>query len=245
MEKNFALLIVIYLLFNYSKKNFNIKEKNYIQIDKENTIKKTQIEIFEINKQTKIILLDMIKKIHNIFIQNKILYYISDELLYGYKKNKKLNKYCEYINIYVIEETFDIDLFKQKLRYTDMKILRNFGFYKIISDKIDSINKYSICINLFLVEKVKDKIKHCGKINEWYFNLFQLKKNEHEFDDIFPLQKVRFENMYICIPNDPEKILEGVYGKNYKNNKNFNNIYSPLSYLYTKITGIRNKSLSI
>lgn len=90
----------------------------------------------------------------------------------------------------------------------------------------------------------KNKIKHCKRINGLYYNFFQLHKNEHDFDDIFPLEKVRFENMYICIPNDPEKVLKKIYGNIYKK-KNVNNIYSPISYLYTKITGIRNKSFSI
>jgi hypothetical protein len=161
-------------------------------------------------------------------------------------ENKKFNKYCEYINIYVIEETFDIDFFKELIKYTDISIVRNFGFYKIISNKINHINKYSICINLFLVEKVKDKIVYCQTINEIYFNLFQLKKNDnHNFDDIFPIQKVRFENMYICIPNDPEKIINKLYGNNYKSKVTFNNIYSPISYIYTKLTGIRNQSIEI
>ena len=96
------------------------------------------------------------------------------------------------------------------------------------------------------MEKVKDKILFSSNTNPLYLKIFQLRdKNEHEFDDIFPIQKIRINNMNLCIPNNYEKILSQIYGNNYKNNITLNNNYSPFSFIYTKITGIRDTTINI
>ena len=182
----------------------------------------------------------MLNCAHSIFIKEKIIYYIVDDILYGYQKNKKFNKYSESISIHIIEETFDLENINQIFKNTKFKIINNFGFYKIISRDINLLDRNSICINLFLVEKVGDRIKLCPNINELYCKFFDMKKKyNYSFDDVFPLQKVRFENMFICIPNNIEKILRCSYSEDLNNFK-INNTYSPFPYLYTKITGIRN-----
>ena len=49
------------------------------------------------------------------------------------------------------------------------------------------------------MEKVKDKILFSSNTNLLYLKIFQLRdKNEHEFDDIFPIQKIRINNMNLC-----------------------------------------------
>lgn len=236
MEKNFIFLLIIYLFYTYSQKNFNIKDKHSFTSNQ----KIDKIEVFKINKNTKKILLNMINCIHSIFIKEKIIYYIVDDILYGYKQNKKFNKYSDSINIHVIEETFDFEVIYQILKNTKFKIINNFGLYKIISKDVNLLNRNSICINIFLVEKIGDRIKLYPNINELYCKFFDIKKKyNYGFDDVFPLQKVRFENMFICIPNDIEKILETSYSKDLNNFK-INNTYCPIPYIYTKITGIRN-----
>ena len=235
MEKNFIFLLIIYLFFNYSQKNFNIKEKYF-----KSKYQNDQIEVFKINKNTKKILLNMLNCAHNIFIKQKVIYYIIDDILYGYRKNKKINKYSESINIHIIEETFDFEVISQILKDTKYKIIKHFGLYKIISKDINLLNRNSICINIFLVEKIGNRIQLCPNINELYCKFFDMKKKyNYGFDDVFPLQKVRFENMFICIPNDIDKILEKSYNGDLKNFR-INNTYCPIPYIYTKITGIRN-----
>ena len=179
----------------------------------------------------------MLNIIHYIFMKNKTIYYIVDEILHGYYKNKKFNSYLNSINIHVVEETFSLVETKKILSNTRFVIKKYFGFYKIIYKDMDLINRNSICINIFLVEKVRDKIILSSNINEIYSKFFNLKKKYfYNFNDVFPIQKVRFENIDICIPINPDKIIKELL----KKNLNINNTYCPLTCIYEKFTGIRN-----
>jgi hypothetical protein len=245
MEKNFIFLIIVYLLYKINTNNYNIKEKKYISFNNKNIVQNT-IEVFKINKDTLNILKKMLFNIHNIFMNQKIIYYLSDDNLLSYLKNKKINSFKEYINLYVIEETFDYKKINKIINKTEFKIIKYFGFYKIISKNINIMERYSICINIFEMEKIKDKIKFSSNINPIYLKIFQIEnKNEHEFDDVFPIQKNMISNITVCIPNNPEKILYQIYGENYKNKIKLNNNFSPMSFIYTKLTGIRDTTINI
>ena len=188
----------------------------------------------------------MLFNMHNIFMNQKIIYYLSDDNLLSYLKNKKINTLKEYINLYVIEETFDYKKINKIINKTEFKIIKYFGFYKIISKNVNIIDRYSICINIFEMEKIKDKIKFSSNINHIYLKIFQIEnKNEHDFDDVFPIQKQIISNITVCIPNNPKKILYQIYGENYKNQIKLNNNFSPMSFIYTKLTGIRNTTINI
>ena len=245
MEKNFIFLIIVYMLYKINTNNYNIKEKKYISFNNKNIVQNT-IEVFKINKDTFNLLKKMLFNMHNIFMNQKIIYYLSDDNLLSYLKNKKINTLKEYINLYVIEETFDYKKINKIINKTEFKIIKYFGFYKIISKNVNIIDRYSICINIFEMEKIKDKIKFSSNINHIYLKIFQIEnKNEHDFDDVFPIQKKIISNITVCIPNNPEKILYQIYGENYKNQIKLNNNFSPMSFIYTKLTGIRNTTINI
>ena len=245
MKNNFVFLLVIYILYKLNQKIYKIKEKKYITYQGNNLIK-NKIEILQMNKNTIKILKKMLNFIHYIFMCNKIIYYASDEILKGYAINKKISIHNEYINLYVIEETFDFQKIENQINNGYFEIIKYFGFYKIISKDINYFDRNSVCINIYVMEKVKDKILFSSNTNLLYLKLFQLReKNEHEFDDVFPIQKIRINNMNLCIPNNYEKILSQIYGNNYQKNITLNNNYSPFSFIYTKITGIRDTTINI
>ena len=42
---------------------------------------------------------------------------------------------------------------------------------------------------------------------------------KHDKNDLFPLRRVQFDDIYINIPNKPNKYLKGLYGEDYMTNK--------------------------
>ena len=237
---NIIYYIILFIVKFYNQ-NYKIKTKEYISYDKkEKILTKKNIEIFTLNKKTKKQLLNTLNTIHHIFMIHKVIYYLSDDILKGYIVNNKFDNFKDNINLYIIEETFKLSKIKSILQKYNLDIINFLGNYKIINKQIPTLERYFICINIFFMEKVKNKIKYSQNYN--ILNRV-IKNKEYNFDDIFPLQKIRFENMDICIPSDPDNILKKEYGENYKIINNINNSNSPLIYLYSKIKNIRNISL--
>ena len=102
-----------------------------------------------------------------------------------------------------------------------MKILNMKNLIQTIFSSNNHNNKNQLSTINFLSllkEKGHITVNESDKIAPGFGNFGQMYYSINSFahkEDLFPLQKIKFENFYFPVPNNPEAFLNMIYGKNY------------------------------
>lgn len=139
----------------------------------------------------------MLKYINDLFDYHSIEYSLVGNSLLGVYIFNGINIFNPTLEIC----TSDNNFFKIKKIEEDIK---NDGFDIYLNDKIIKIStiffdKIKITIHIYLLQLEDDSLKYM---------LYDSKLISHEFYDIYPIKKSKFEEFEVSTPNKIEKVLE-------------------------------------
>jgi len=173
---------------------------------------------YKIPESTKVLLLDMMDKIHKVFSDNKIKYFIEGGSLLGAVRHGGMIPWDDDIDLGVFDKDFEkiIPLFEKHL--TSDKY--NLQFQRTTKDMIKVyipdfwlINKHNghiigtPTIDLFKYTKGNNIVKLASVSERVRFPNCYYKTSE-----IFPLKKYKFDNIEVMGANNPLPFLFRYYG---------------------------------
>jgi lipopolysaccharide cholinephosphotransferase len=146
------------------------------------------------------------KDFDKICSDNNISYWADSGTLLGAVRNKGIIPHDDDIDVCVFQKDFDklSDVLKTHPVY-ELIILGNFS--KVKRRDVNA----NVWIDIFIVSNEKGIIKYA---KEEHRNLWP--KMIYKEYEVFPLQRVPFEDYYITVPNNPIPYLERSYGKDWK-----------------------------
>ena len=187
----FCICILIFFLFNYKESyKFTKKQNDFLH-------KK---------------LIDLCRKITEIFNENNITYFIHSGTLLGSVREKNIIPHDDDIDIaifphdieFLLSEEFERELKKYNLKFIPFKT--NKGIIKVK----DLNSKHGIFIDIFIFRKNGHKIEYDSEVSRsiWKNGWFDEK-------ELFPLQLYQLGCLELFGPNDPYPYLNRHFGKDW------------------------------
>lgn len=171
----------------------------------------------DVNKN---LLLMMMKKIHNIFIENNIKYFIDGGTLLGAVRHGGFIPWDDDIDIGIFDKDFekimpllhskligdDIQIYLRRSNNNMIKIyVPNLWFKNIQTGQI--IGTPTIDIFKYTYHKISNKIKlACLEERKRFPNCYHFK------NDFYPLKEYQFDNIIVMGPSNPIPYLKRYYG---------------------------------
>ena len=147
-----------------------------------------------------------LKDFHNVCERHSISYWADSGTLLGAVRDRGIIPHDDDVDVCVYKD--------EMLKLIDL--YKNDSEYHIVPDRIEdgTINKLKridindVWIDIFIVEKNShNKIRYKYKNHrDWW------PKQYYKEDEIYPLNKIRFEDFMISVPNNPIPYLERSYG---------------------------------
>lgn len=174
----------------------------------------------------------MFEEIHTIFEDLQIPYVLSSGTLLGHQRHhKNIIPFDDDIDLYIFN-SLPADQIRARLP-PNLSLIWFQGWWKIVSKKINIVDRLAIAVDLFEVEKVFDhhnrtliRLKDPHARKSWPKEVFP-------YDDLFPLRKDTFCGHPAFVPARPAEVLAQQYGPDWNTIAYVNNVHGTLAYLAT------------
>ncbi len=234
-----TLFVILSLVFIVAAKGFIETSSIYQNISSPNEeytiddIKHKPIENF--NKNFPVIKDGFAKEMKTMYVnlrdtldKFKIQHWVSGGTLLGAMRHNGFIPWDDDMDLHILMKNIDVLLsseFKKELQKHQLKLSYSIVAAEAVSAfRITHIDKEVLSppfIDILFESKTKNgQLSRCREITD--INVSSVKreclkfieKETWDYDDIFPLRKHIFENIWVYIPNKPKKVLEIQYGKN-------------------------------
>ena len=152
--------------------------------------------------------------LHNILVENNIIYFASGGTLLGAVRHKGIIQWDDDVDLEISCKDIPLILkLKDTFKKLGYKVVKHSESGKMDWIKINSLKKVNgnICsIDLFPIY-IEDNRTHFE--SQYTSNIWP--KAYHKLKDLFPLKKLKFGSGFVICPNNPIPYLDRSYGKSW------------------------------